>query len=597
MRLRRAHVLVLVALGGASVAASAVALTGDSSITAQAGPVSAFPAPGTETAQRGTEISLRGVAADAVGSVTVTGSRSGERSGTLEPHPDGRGASFVPAGNFRPGERVTVRTDLDVRGGSDGDYRFTIARGDFERPTQSSDRRVPRPRSGSYHAYRSTSLRTPRLNVRTRRSGRAPGLLVLNTGWDDARPRPEGILLADDRGQPVYFKGREARTKVFDVAVQEYQGRPVLTYWQGVFAAGWGYGEYVMLDENYREVQRVRALSGYRADIHDMQITPEGTALVMSYNAVRRDLRPVGGPRNGIVLDNVIQEIDLESRRLLFEWHSLGNIALAESRDRPERGMPFDYFHLNGVDVAPDGDLLLSARNTCAVYEVDRTTGAVNWRLGGKRSDFRMNKAARFCRQHDARWYREGELSIFDNHVDRLRDGGESRAIKLAVDERRKRARLLRGYKHPGELVAQNKGGTRVQPNGNVLVAWGAVPVITEYTRTGRIVFDARFARANDGSYRVQRAPWVGRPLTEPDVAAQRRGGRTAVWASWNGATEVARWEVLAGDSAESLAPVGGRARSGFETAISVDGRHAFVAVRALDRSGAVLGTSRTVTP
>jgi hypothetical protein len=597
VRLKGVHAAALAALAGVT-ATSALALTGDDTgTTAQAARASAFPAPGTQTAQRGTEISLRGIAPDAVGAVTVTGSRGGEYSGTLEPHPDGRGASFVPSGNFRPGERVTVRTDLAVHGTRDGDYSFTVARGDFERPTQSSDRRVPRPRSGSYHAYRSTSLKTPRLHVGTRRPGRAPGLLVLNTGWDDERPRPEGVLLADDHGRPVYFKAREARTKLFDVAVQEYQGRPVLTYWQGVFAAGWGYGEYVMLDENYREVRRVRALSGYRADIHDMQITPEGTALVLSYNAVRRDLRSVGGRRNGIVLDNVVQEIDLETRRLLFEWHSLGNIALAESHDRPERGKPFDYFHLNGVDVGPDGDLLLSARNTCAVYEVDRATGAVNWRLGGKRSDFRMRRSARFCRQHDARWYREGEISIFDNHVDRLRDAGESRAIKLAVDERRKRARLLRGYKHPRELAAQNKGGTRVLPNGNVLVAWGAVPVVTEYTRTGRIIFNARFARAGDGSYRAERAAWAGRPRTDPDVAAQRRGGRTAVWASWNGATEVARWEVLAGDDRTALQRVGGRTRTGFETAISVGGRHRYVAVRALDSAGTVLGTSRTITP
>ncbi len=589
-------VLILIVLAAASVATTAVALTGDGGgASAQAGPVSAFPAPGTRTAQRGTEISLRGAEAGAIGTVTVTGSKSGRHEGTLEPHPDGRGASFVPSANFRPGERVTVETGLDVRGASAGSYAFTVARGDFERPTRSSDRSVPRARKGTYHAYRSTSLKAPRLTVTPRRGGRAPGYLVMNTGWDEDRPRPEGILIADDRGRPVFFRQREAQTKMFDFEVQEYQGRPVLTYWEGVFAAGWGYGEWVMLDESYREIRRIRAMSGYRADIHDMRITPEGTAVIMSYNAVRYDLRRVGGPRNGLVLDNVIQEIDLDSRRILFEWHSLGNIALAESRDRPERGQPFDYFHINSIDVGPDGDLLISARNTCAVYEIDRTTGAINWRLGGKRSDFRMSRSARFCRQHDARWYRRGEISIFDNHVDRIRDGGESRAIKLRVDERRKRARLLRGYKHPGELAAQNKGGTRVLPNGNVIVAFGAIPVVTESTRTGRIVLNARFARAGDGSYRAMRTPWVGRPATDPDVAAQRRGGRTAGWGRWPGATVGARWEGRGGDAPDALARVGSRGRTGFETAISVDARPAYVAVRALDADGTVLGTSRAV--
>jgi hypothetical protein len=595
MNLRRTHVAALAALAGVSAATSAAALTGgDDATTAQAEPVMAFPAPGTQFAQRGTEISLRGVAPDQVGTVTVTGSRSGEHQGALEPHPDGRGASFVPAGDFRPGERVTVRTGLDVRGGRNGDFRFTILRGEFETGTSGSDRRVPRPRRGTYHAYRSSSIKAPRLVIDRRRSGRAPGYLVVNTGWDDERPRPEGVLIADDRGRPVYFKQRSAKEKLFDVAVQEYKGEPVLTFWRGRFAAGWGYGEYVMLDSAYREIGLVRARGGYRADIHDMRITPDNTALVQVYNRVRYDLRRYGGRRNGEVLDNVIQEIDLDTGRLLFEWHSLGTIGIRESYDRPERGRPFDYFHLNSMDVGPDGDILISARNTCAVYEIDRTTGAVNWRLGGKRTDFRVPRNARFCRQHDARWAGNGRMTIFDNHVDGTRGRGQSRAIRLAVDEDRERARLLRAYRHPDRPKVANKGGTRTQPNGNLLVGWGAVPVITEYTRGGRMVFDAHFKGATDGSYRALRSDWVGRPATPPEVAAQRRGDRVAVWASWNGATEVARWEVLAGDSRDALAPVGGRSRTGFETAISVQGRHAFVAVQALDARGNVLGTSAT---
>jgi hypothetical protein len=590
----RTRVVVL----GVLVATSAVALIAGSGSSAQAGPVNAFPAPGTLAAQRGTEISLRGVAPDAVGPVTVTGSVSGEHEGTLQAHADGLGASFVPSGTFRPGERVTVRTGLDVRGARDGDFRFTILRGEFETGRSGADRSVPRPRRGTYHSYRSDrSLKAPRLSVTRRRGGRAPGYLVLNTGWDDERPRPEGLLIADDRGQPVYFKPRTAERKIFDVAVQRYQGQPVITYWEGRFAAGWGYGDYVALDESYREILRIEAKSGYRADIHDMRITPENTVLVLVYNRVRHDLRSVGGRRNGEVLDNVIQEIDPVSGRLLFEWHSLDAIGVRESRDRPARGESFDYFHLNSMEVGPDGDILISARNTCAVYEIDRTTGALNWRLGGKRSDFRLDRGSRFCRQHDARWAADGVITIFDNRVASPSDRGQSRAIKLAVDERRRRVRLLRGYKHPNRPAVPNKGGARMQPNGNLLVAWGAVPVITEFTRRGRIVFNARFAGATDGSYRALRSDWVGRPTTDPAVAAESRGDRVAVWASWNGATEIARWEVLVGPSPDALTRIGGAAPSGFETAFVVPGQHAYVAVRALDSGGNVLGTSAAVQP
>jgi hypothetical protein len=548
----------------------------------------AFPSPGASTALRGTEVSLRGVTPAQPGAITVTGSRSGGHAGTLLPHPDGRGVSFVPAVAFRPGERVTVRTGLPIMGAQNGDYSFTVARGDYRVPTHTAERRVPRPRKGSYSSHRSDSLKTPRLVVTRRRAGRAGGLLFLNTGWSDERPRPDGVLIADDRGRTVWFQPRTPGTKVFDVNVQTYRGQPVLTYWQGNFAAGWGYGEYVVLDQSYREVARIGAVGGDRADIHDITITPQGTALVPSYNDVWHHHRKV--------LDNVIQEIDIATGRLLFEWHSLDAIGLRESYDRAARGRPFDYFHLNSIDVGPDGNLLVSARNTCALYELDRATGAILWRLGGKRSDFRMGRGSRFCRQHDARWAGNGAMTLFDNHVDRITDGGQSRGLRLSVSQRRMRVRLLQSYRHPGRLAAPNKGSARQLTNGNVLVGWGAVPFITEFTRHGRIVFDAHFARADDGSYRAIRARWHGRPTTAPRVAADRQGDRTTVWASWNGATDVARWQVLAGDDEAALRPVATRARRGFETAMSVAASARFVAVRALDGHGRVLGTSRTVT-
>jgi hypothetical protein len=546
--------------------------------------VAAFPSPGAGTGLRGTEISLRGVTAAQAGAITVTGSRSGAHTGTLKAHPDGKGVSFVPATSFQAGETVTVRTTLPVIDANNGTYSFTVARGDYLRPMGTSEKAVPRPRKGTYHSYRSDRVKTPRLVVTRARRGRAAGYLFLNTGWSDERPRPDGVLISDDRGRPVWFQPRVPGLKVFDVNVQTYRGEPVLTYWQGSFAAGWGYGEYVVLDQSYREIARIGAVGGNRADIHDMTITPEGTALVPSYGLVRK-----GGRQ---VLDGVIQEIDIATGRLLFEWHSLDHIALSESRDRPERGKPFDYFHLNSIDVGPDGNLLVSARNTCAVYEVDRQTGAVNWRLGGKHSDFKMGRGTRFCRQHDARWVGGGTMSIFDNHIDRIRDGGgQSRGLRLSVNQRRKRVRLLRGYHHPRHLAVPNKGSARQLSNGNLLVGWGAVPYITEFTRHGRIVFDAHFAKADDGTYRAIRARWDGRPLTAPRVAADGR----RVWASWNGATEVARWRVLAGASESALRPVQTRAKRGFETAMTLDGDFAFVAVEALDRSGKVLGTSQAV--
>jgi len=578
----------------ASAAATAGALSGRDA--AQAGPVSAFPAPGTVAAAAGTEISLRGVAPGDVGAVQVTGSRSGAVAGELKPHSDGRGASFVPAKRLRGGERVNVRTDLAVRGGREGDFRFTIGRRPEPRQVDDGELVLPPLPPGNFDRFRSDrKLKSPVVRITKAPDRTAPGKIFLSPVSIEESPSPDGPLIVDDRGDTVWFQQSDPRGKVFDFKAQTYKDEPILTWWEGRFALGWGYGEYILMDDTYREIRRISAGNGYRGDFHDMIITPDDTALVMVYDRVRRDLRPVGGPRNGVMIDNVLQELDLETGRVLFEWHSLGNVPLKQSRFRPVGRQTFDYFHLNSIDIDADGDLLISARNTCALYKIDRTTGRLLWTLGGKDSDFKLGKGARFCYQHDARYVSGDVISLFDNVSDKFAGAKPARAITLRVDERRKTARLLRQYRHPAKLRAPNQGSVRVQANGNVLVGWGAAPVFTEFSKSGRVLFNGRLTTGK-GSYRAARAEWTGRPTTAPKAAAQRRGSRVAVWASWNGATEVARWQVLAGDAPDALQPAGGARRDGFETAMSVP-RAAYVAVRALDADGAELATSEAVRP
>jgi hypothetical protein len=276
---------------------------------------------------------------------------------------------------------------------------------------------------------------------------------------------------------------------------------------------------------------------------------------------------------------------------VLFEWHSVGEVPLTDSRSRPDGPSSWDYFHVNSVEEDTDGDLIISARNTCALYKLDRDTGEIVWQLGGKGSDFRMGKGTRFCFQHDARRAGRGRISLFDNAAGPPQTRKRSRAMILGVDERRKRVRLVRSYEHPGGISAPNQGSTRVQPNGNVFVGWGAAPVFSEFTPGGRLVFDGRLTKGK-GNYRAIREPWTGRPATRPAVAAERtRAGRVLVHASWNGATEVARWQVLAGTPSE-LRGVASKARDGFETEIAARTGASHVAVRALDAQGRVLGTS-----
>jgi hypothetical protein len=227
--------------------------------------------------------------------------------------------------------------------------------------------------------------------------------------------------------------------------MQYYKGRPVLTWWEGKVTAGHGIGEYVIFDASYRETGRVRAGNGYQGDLHEFLITPQGTALLTAYNPVPADLSALGGPKYGAVWDGIAQEIDIETGRVLFEWHSLEHVGIEESYIEPpyNPNHPYDYFHINSIDVEPDGNLLVCARNTWSVYKVERKSGEVLWRLGGKNSDFEMGPGTQSAFQHDARRHQDGIISIFDNGA-HPQVHEESRGILVGLDEQKMGAKLVR---------------------------------------------------------------------------------------------------------------------------------------------------------
>jgi hypothetical protein len=132
-------------------------------------------------------------------------------------------------------------------------------------------------------------------------------------------------------------------------------------------------------------------------------------------------------------------------------------------------------------------------------------------------------------------------------------------------------------------------------PNGNRFVGWGGEPNLTEFSPDGRVVFDAALA-APDTSYRAFRFPWNAAPPGRPAVAtAAAAGGKLTVYASWNGATDIARWRILAGPSPNGLKPVAEASRTGFESSASLFTRATYLDVEAQARSGRVLGSSRAV--
>ena len=446
----------------------------------------------------------------------------------------------------------------------------------------------------SVWAFRSRpDLSPPAIELIKKAHHTAPGYIFLAP--EKGHTGQGGSLIIDNEGQVVWFRplrGTSGRTMNFEV--QTYRGEPVLT---------WGEtpGEYVIFDDSYHEIARFGAANGYSGDHHEFVISPQNTALITIYDAVPKDLSSVGGSEDGSAVQGTVQEVDIETGEVLFEWRSLDHVGLDETYGKPgeDVGHPsFDYFHINSIDVDHDDNLLISARKTCAVYKIDRTTGEIVWRLGGKKSDFEMGPGARFAFQHDARRLPDGTISIFDNGPTVYRDGfpmvtEESRAIILELDERKMKASLVREYTDGQHADAA--GNTQALANGNVFVGWGRALSISEFGHDGKPLFDARLQPGNR-SYRAFRFPWSAQPPDRPAAAAERTSeAEVRVYASWNGATGVERWEVLAGPRVESLKSLGAIARDGFETAMVVRTSAPYVAVRAKDRLGRTLGTAASV--
>ena len=469
--------------------------------------------------------------------------------------------------------------------------------GDSKSAKEGATERAVRPPPLSQHFRSRPDLKPPVVRIRTRTRGTTPRYIFVAP---KLRVAQAGPMILDDRGQVVWFRPLDARD-VADFRVQRYHGKPVLTWWRGRAPKGVGGGYYQIYDSSYHKIADVRAGNGLVGDLHEFRITPRDTALITVYRRRPQNLSAVGGPRAGKIFDGIVQEIDIATGRVLFEWHSFPQVGLKESYAKAppakegKKAPPYDYFHINSIDLEPNGNLLVSARNTHAIYEIDPGTKAILWRLGGKRSDFKLGAGIRFAWQHDARRQPDGTITIFDNGATPpIRKF--SRVLALRVDEATRRATLVRSYRHPKGLLSPFEGNAQFLPDGHVFVGWGANPYYTEFDAGGHVVLDASIGRQGAAgteadTYRAYRFDWAGEVSESPAIAE----GSGKIYASWNGATEVARWEVVAGPDPQQLSSVRIVPKSGFETVIPFQSTAPYLAVRALTGDGHVLGTSKTL--
>ena len=387
-----------------------------------------------------------------------------------------------------------------------------------------------------------------------------------------------GPLVVDDRGEPVWFLPLGSTTAM-DLRLQTYRGRPVLTWYEGTVLGAEG-GSWVIFDPTYHEVARVQAGKGRHGDLHDLQLTPEGTALITIY----REIATLAVPR---LVTGIVQEVDVASGRVLFEWRSNEHVGVDESyMPQVAAAGNVDYFHLNSIDVDTDGDLLISARNTSTIYKVDRKSGDVLWRLGGMKSDFAVAPAASFAYQHDVRRRPDGTITIFDNNAAVPGAQTLSRGLRIKLDMAKMRASFVAEYLAPTARTTWAMGDVQQLEDGGVFIGWGTEGSFTELGPDGSIRLDARFA---DGSvsYRAFRFELDAQPKGLPATEVVRNAdGSLTLYVSWNGATRVAKWQLVAGPSADRMKPVQTQRRTGFETAIALPVTSGYVAVVALDADG-----------
>jgi Arylsulfotransferase (ASST) len=577
--------------GSSRAAASALTPTADRA-EAHANPVAVSPLPGTEDASPTTQISFLGEAGTTVADVSVVGSHSGNHPGKLKRYSTGTGESFVPNTPFQAGEQVAVHA-LVGEGSAAPEKPVTSV---FTVAHQASVSQVEFPNNpGDPHAvqhYASAPTLTPSTVTITTHAkpGAAPGDLFMAPYQGKGTPGP---MIAEEDGTLVWFHPLPAGEESTDFEVQQYEGKPALTWWQGrILKVGFGQGEDVVYNSSYKRIASVRAGNGYRADLHQFRLTPQGTAWIDEFDPIKLNMASLHGA-GGVLTDSVVQEIDVKTGLVMWEWHALGHIPLSDSYNPiPHNGNPWDYIHVNSIDPGSSNDVLVSARNSWALYDVDIKTGAFNWQLGGQHSTFKLGSGAKTYWQHDAEWQPRGLISVFDNGSTPPREK-QSRGVLLKPNFAARTVALAQAFVNPSRtLLAPAQGNTLALAGGDWLMGYGNLPNFTEYDPAGHVLLDGTLGH-NVQDFRTYLSPsWSGKPETVPAIVAKRSGASVAVQMSWNGATDVASWKLLAGSSPSLLVALATVPKHGFQTTATVTTSAPYVESWALDANGNELGAS-----
>jgi hypothetical protein len=344
--------------------------------------------------------------------------------------------------------------------------------------------------------------------------------------FGDATTYANGPEILDQNGNVVWSQAVPAGQEASDFRTQTYHGQPVLTWWQGTGFGGLAKGTDYIYNSQFQQIATVNAGNGLSADGHEFLITPQNTALVLAYTTATADLTSIGGPADQTVIDGVVQEINISTGQVLWQWNSADHVPYSQS-EQPlpaSASTPWDWFHINAVKLDTDGNLLIDARDTWTTYKVDRHSGNIIWQLGGKASSFTLQAAPGqslnnaneiFAWQHDPEALGNGVYTVFDNEsagaantgVGSTAEFGLSRVVRFKLDPQAHTATLLQSYNQPDALTAPSQGNGQTTADGNLVVGWGSLPYFSEYDTAGDLLWNAEFPTGVN-TYRAYLQPW-----------------------------------------------------------------------------------------
>ncbi len=516
------------------------------------------PRPGATLVTPRTTIALR--PGDLLDPVTVNaarfkvvGTKSGAHTGSVVLADDGETVIFKPRVPFTLGEIVTVALTPGLKTASGRlagpvSFSFTISSHEVAPPSE-SDRLLSEGVGGPTPIAPDKSsppllgsrlpVNFPALTVTTPANGTGDGYTFLSP-YRMGPGSSQFLLIVDNSGQPVYYRP-------LDVPGYDFKKQPngLLTYSK--------YFQFYVMDSSYNIVESFGAGNGYFPDVHELRLLPNGHALFLIYDSQTMDMSLIvpGGQPNATVTGLVIQELD-SARDVVFQWRSWDHMAITDTY-QSLTAASIDYVHGNAIEQDTDGNLLISSRHIAEITKINRQTGDIIWRLGGKNNQFTFVNET----NDPPFYYRNNQTPVY------------SRGLEYQLDEVAKTATHVWDYPNTPDTFSGAMGNVQTLPNGNRMIGWGSAGLTTEVKPDGSKAFELAFT-SPVVSYRSFRFPWQGHPTTPPLLTAQMQGLTVTLTMSWNGATDIASYRVYGGNGPNPTTLLTTPSRTGFETQVAV---------------------------